>query len=334
MPLKLIPPGKRKGNPFFLIRGRLLGRDVEVSTETRDEGVALRLKNAVERRILEGSVPGPEATVTFHQAADLYAAAKGLNKDDQRRIDRLKEAIADKAVRTVLQADIDAAATKLHRSDTPETKNRNVYTPAAAVMHYAARNKWCEWIRLDRPKQKQAETRAAKDGVAEALLAATSGKEHLLLLWLFKQGTRITGALAVECERIDLKSRTFDLYITKNRTWRTFPLDDEVWELLANDADVQAGKGRLFPWRNRWRVYDWLKPLCESLGVKMTPHMARHWLGKNLNRSGAGLRTIMAALGQSNYKSAIRYVAEDVDAVRAATKAVGNLGKRTAQGGD
>lgn len=327
MPLKLIPPGQRKSSRFWLVRGRFLGQDIEASTGAVDEVGALRFKNELERKLLEGRVPGPEATVTFHRAADLYMAAKSLNKTDQRRIDRLKEAIADKPVRAVLQADIDAAANKLHGADTPETKNRNVYTPAGAILHYAAKNQWCEWIRLDRPKQKQPETRATAPGVAETLLANTAGKEHLLLLWLFKQGTRISGALSVECERIDLKTRSYELFITKNRTWRTFPLDDEVWELLANDPDVQAGAGRLFPWENRWAVYEWLSPLCTKLKVKMTPHMARHWLGKNLNKSGAGLRTIMAALGQSNYKSAIRYVAEDVDAVRAATKAVGAIGK-------
>lgn len=324
--LKLIPPGKRKGSRHWIVRGRFLGEDIEASTGAIEEVDALRFKNELERKLLEGRVPGPEATVGFHRAADLYMAATSLSKSDQRRIERLKEAIADKPVRTVLQADIDAAANKLHGTDTPETKNRNVYTPAGAILHYAYHNKWCDWIRLRRPKQKQPETRATAPGVAEALLAATTGKEHLLLLWLFAHGTRISGALSVECERIDLKTRTYELFITKNRTWRQFPLDDEVWELVANDPDVQAANGALFPWKNRWAVYEWLAPLCKRLKVKMTPHMARHWLGKDLNKRGAGLRTIMAALGQSNYKSAIRYVAEDIDAVRAAMKA-GSLGK-------
>ena len=328
MPLKLIPPGRRKGNPYCLVRGRFLGRDIEVSAETRDPVAAERFKNAIERRILDGCVPGPEATVGFHTAADLYAAAKGLGKDDERRIANLKSVIPNKPVRAVVQADLDAAAVKLHAGDTPETKNRNVYTPAAAILHYAARNDWCEWKRFDRPKQKQAETRAAKDGAAEALLRATSGKEHLLILWLFKHGTRISGALSVDCGRIDLKGRTYELFITKNRTWRRFPIDDEVWELLANDPDVQRAEGRLFPWRDRWRVYEWLRPLCERAGVAFTPHMARHWLGKTLNKKGAGLRTIMTALGQSNYKSAIRYVAEDIEAVRESTKAIAPLGKK------
>lgn len=330
MPLKLIPPGKRKGNSHYLLRGRFLGRDYEVTTETRDPVVAERFKNTFERRILDGGVPGPEATVGFHAAADLYEAAKGLNSDDRRRIRRLKEAIGNKPVRTIVQVDIDSAAIKLHPTDSPETRNRNVYTPAAAVLHYASRNHWCAWIRVDRPKQKEPETRAASDDVPRRLLAATTGKQRLLLLWLFKHGTRITGALTVDCRRIDLKARTYELYISKNRSWRTFSIDDEVWELLANDPDVQAGQGYLFPWRWRHTVYDWLVPLCKKVRVRFTPHMARHWLGKQLNRKGAGLRTIMDALGQKSPKSAARYTTEDVEAVRAATQALGNIsGKRS-----
>jgi len=47
--------------------------------------------------------------------------------------------------------------------------------------------------------------------------------------------------------------------------------------------------------------------------------MARHALGKALNDQGAGLRTIMAALGHADPRSSIRYQAPDIEVVRAAT---------------
>lgn len=65
-------------------------------------------------------------------------------------------------------------------------------------------------------------------------------------------------------------------------------------------------------------VYDWLGPLAQAADVLFTPHMARRRLGKDLNDSGAGRRTIMAALGQSSPQSALRYVAEDMEIVREA----------------
>jgi len=35
--LKLIPPGKRKGNKFYVVRGSLNGQEIEFSTKTTDE---------------------------------------------------------------------------------------------------------------------------------------------------------------------------------------------------------------------------------------------------------------------------------------------------------
>lgn len=324
--LRLIPPGKRKGNRAYIIRGRFAGRDVEKTTRTRDRGTAERLKHRIEQRLLKSRVPGSGEAVTFERASEFYATAKRISKREQQRLKKLNGEIGRKLVSEVHQADMDAAAEALHPHDSNETRNRNVYTPGAAVMHYAARSKWCEWIQFDRPEMREPETRAAAPTVASALLAATTGKERLLILWLFKHGTRITGALEVDCARIDLRRRTYDLFITKNRSWSAFAIDWEVWELLANDPDVQAGKGLLFPWKSRWRVYDWLRPLCVRLGVKFTPHMARHWLGKRLDAEGGGLKTIMKALGQKSEKSASRYAVSDVETVRAVTEKIGQIG--------
>lgn len=323
--LKLIRPGKRKGNRTYIIRGRFAGRDVEKITKTTDRGAAERLKHRIERRLIESAVPGPEAAVTFSRAAELYAAAKSVSKDEERRLKRLKAVIGHKHVGTILQADIDDAAIQIHPANTAETRNRNVYTPAAAVLHYAARNRWCAWQRFDRPKMKDPETRAAADPAAAALLKATTGKQKLLLLWLFMHGTRISGALSVDCARIDLRRRTYELFITKTRRWETFPIDDAVWQLLANDPDVAEGSGPLFPWRTRYRVYPWIRALCTRLGVKFTPHMARHWLGKKLDANGAGLKTIQRALGQRSEKSAARYAVSDVETVRAVTRRIGAI---------
>ena len=331
--LKLVPPGKRKGNAFYLVRGRFLGTDYEISTQTTDKVAAERFKNRFERRILEGHIPGSGEAVTFAKAADLYISARDLSKADLRRIERLKAQLGKRDVRDVLQADLDAAAKALYPKCSPESLNRNVYTPAGAVLHYAAENKWCPWLRVKRPKMKEPETRAAREGVDALLCANTEGKERLLIAWLFKHGTRVSNALRVDCGRVDLRARTYELYISKTRKWQTFGIDGEVWDLLANDRDATAGKGMLFPWTNRWQVYRWLRPLCKRLGVKFTPHMARHRLGKDMNAEGAGLKTIMRALGQSSEKSASRYASADIDAVRDVMERLGKkLGTGKASG--
>jgi integrase len=325
VPLKLIPPGKRKGNRHYVVRGRFLGRDVEVSTQKSSPKDAAQFKAELEIQLLAGHVPGSGARVTFHKACDLYKVTVGHR--EQQLVDRLKQGIADKYVGDVVQADIDTAARELYPTCTPETWNRQVYTPASSVLHYAAKNKWCGWLRVGRPKQKKPETRAATDDALEKLLGATTGKKQLLILWLFKHGSRISTALSVDCSRIYLGEREYEVYISKSRIWRRFPIDDEVYDLLKDDPDVLAGNGYLFPWRTRDGVGKWLRPLRERLGVTFTAHMARHWLGKKLRRHG--LRTIMDALGQTDTQATIRYVASDIEAVREATKGLGRVLGRT-----
>lgn len=320
MPLKLIPPGKRR-NKHFIVRGRFLGVDVETSTKTSDPKDAAEFKAELEIQLLRGNVPRAGERVGFHRACDLYKVT--VERREQRLVDKLKTGVADKFVGDVVQADIDGAARTLYPNCTPETWNRNVYTPASSVLHYAANNKWCPWVRLKRPKQKKPETRAATDEAAVKLLRATAGKKHLLILWLFKHGSRISTALSVDCSRIYLGDHEYEVYVSKSRIWRRFPIDDEVYELLRDDPDVRRGTGYLFPWRTRDGVGKWLRPLRERLGVTFTAHMARHWLGKKLRK--AGLRTIMDALGQTDTQSTIRYVASDIEAVREATKELGKL---------
>lgn len=315
MPFTLFPPGTRKGNRFFVVRGKIDGRDVEVSTKTRDETAARIFALEFERRCLESGVPGQSEAVTWSRAADFYSAARRVSRDDERYIARLKKIIGEKPVRAIRQVDLDDAATRLHPSAAPETINRQVYTPAIAILNYAVSNDWCDERKWRRPKIGDPATRAAAPDAGVALVNATEGDKRLLLLWLWKHGTRISDALRVRWSGIDLTARTYELWISKARRWKTFPMDDEVWELLVN-APEDERRGTLFPWGDRHNVYRWLRPLAEQLGVHFTPHMARHRLGRDLSAAGAGLRTIMDALGQKSPKSALRYVSEDVEVVR------------------
>jgi integrase len=329
VPLKLIPPGRRK-SPYYVVRGRLLGVDIETSTKTSDPQDAIRFKNELERNLLDSLVPSPGAHVTFHRAADLYVASKipPLSAFDKACVERLKTGMPDKPLRAIGPADIAIAAKQIYPGHSPDSIGRMCYAVAGAIMHYAAENKWCEWMRLKHPKKKEPETRFASDDTMTKLLAATEvdrdakrlskRRRYLLVLWLFRHGTRIGGALSIDCSRLDLERKTYTLYISKSRIWREFPMDDEVHAELIRMRDLGdlPDSGKLFPWSRAVGVRVWMHPICKRLGVKFTPHMARHRLGKKLDEAQAGLRTIMMALGQTNARSAMRYVGGDMEVVR------------------
>jgi hypothetical protein len=73
MPLKLIPPGTRKGNKFYLILGMEAGTQYEVSSRTADKKLAQRGLVELREKIL-AAVPPAGRRITFAQAAELYKA--------------------------------------------------------------------------------------------------------------------------------------------------------------------------------------------------------------------------------------------------------------------
>jgi integrase len=105
-------------------------------------------------------------------------------------------------------------------------------------------------------------------------------------------------------------------------------LHPEVFEALAA-IPAREQTGYLFPWRNRFQVYEWLYRVTKKLGVYFTPHMARHTVGRQLNASGVPLKTAMEVLGHKDPRSTLRYQGVDEEAVRAALL---QLGKKRGEG--
>jgi integrase len=337
MPLRLVAPGKRKGNKFWLVRGSIDGRDYEVSTKARDKAAAERFKKELERELIARRRPRPGEAMTFATAAGLYAEFRGIDlalqrERDAQRIQRLNVVLGKKMISDIRQADLVDAANILCPNLAPQTKNREVMRIGAAVLHYAAENDYCEWRRFRLFKEPQPQTRAVSIELASDLVsAAPEGTRRLLLLWLFHHGTRISQTLSITWETgISLRERVFRLYDKKGNRWREFPLHPELLEELSAIPE-ESRAGRLWPWRSRFSVYKWLRPLVQDMEISFTPHMARHSRGRWLNETGAGLRTIMEALGHDDPKSSIRYQSADVEMVRAASEKLGDfLGKAPA----
>jgi integrase len=341
MPFTLTPPGHRKGNPYYLVRGTIDGREREVSTKTRDKTAARQFAKELERKLLASGPPKPGEMMSFEKAACLYAEFRGLDLDvandpDAKRINRLIAELGAVMLADINHARLVTTANKLCPGLASATKNREVMRMAAAVLHYAAENGYCEWLRIKLFKEPEPETRAVTVDTARTVISsATNGTRpsrpgshveirRLLLLWMFRQGTRITQTLSVTWNEISLREQTFRLYDKKAQKWQTFPIHADVFQALC-EIPEEHRTGRLWPWTQKTGVYRWLRPMVRQLGIAFTPHMARHSLGTWLNASGAGLKTIMAALGHKDAKSSIRYQAADIDVVRAASGQLGDL---------
>lgn len=325
MPLKLIPPGKRKGNRHYIIRGRVYGKLYEYSTDTTDKALA-------ERRLLElnadfiesGPAPEPEKAVTFAAAAQAYTAFRSPSWDEIRRINRLTAELGARSVRDITQADLVAAAVNLYPEHVASSRNRLVITPCSAILHYAADNGWCPYLRIKRFKETEPETKALRQPAAERLIEAADGEPRAFLIFLFRQGLRVTDACRLEWERLDLRKGLMQVKVRKTDRWKWKALHPDARAALAAlQGDHRAG--RVFTYPNRWAVYRALKPAIAKSGVKFTPHMARHSAGTWLGAQGVSLKTIMDILDHADPKSSMRYQMTELPEQRAAFAAVGNF---------
>src|SRR5262249_34454227 len=152
-------------------------------------------------------------------------------------------------------------------------------------MHYAASNKLCDYIRIQKFKEVLPDPRDIDPAVAELLVYNAKGPLKLLLTWLFTVGTRITETLGVRQEDINLEARTFQMKMAKPDRLVPVPLPEEVTRLLP----AELGTGPLFPWKDRHAVRRVLKPFRERLGLSFTPHQGRHTFATMIVNQGETL---------------------------------------------
>ncbi|HZQ01375.1 MAG TPA: tyrosine-type recombinase/integrase [Reyranella sp.] len=290
------PPGKR--GPFWYIRWT----DAEGRRHERSTGASTRggAETFAERLFLERArrrVPGAGETVAFDRAAEAYKAFARPSTADERLIDRLAAHFRDVDCRAITHAQLIAAAHELCPGRADSTKNRKVMAPAAAVLHYAADQKWCEYRRIRKfhesrlsPRRPATDADMAKlfqhleepprglpDGRPRNSRKSDPNLAHkrLLLAMLYELGLRISDYLRLDWTMIDLPNLRLRVHIAKTDRQAEISFSPVVAALMAN---LPRREGRLFPWATRRGVYAWLNRVRVRAGVHYTPHLSRHAL--------------------------------------------------------
>jgi integrase/recombinase XerD len=300
----------RKGSPFWYVRGSYCGHHIYASTKTSDKASARRLKEALEIRL---SRAGQSHALTFSEAATLYLEARPASPQWLADINRLCAVIGDRLLDDIKQHVLVDAASSLYPHCQASSKNRSVFGPAAAILHYAASNELCSYRRISRLKEKRPEPRAMRKEDAARLIAAADGKLKLLLVFLFCQGWRISDVLRLQWTDIDLAEGLVRYHMSKSDRWMTTALHITVITMLSHEA-IQTG--HIFPWAHRSSVSRLLGPLCRQCGIKFTCHQARHSFASWLNAEGASTKEIMEAGAWADMRSVLRYTNVDATRVR------------------
>ena len=312
MPIKL---RKRKGSRNFYLRGSVRGIAVDESTGTDDKAAADAIRIKREDELLDRSVFGARATVSFLEAAVGYMET--VSHNECRLVGKLLGHFKATSLGRIDQEAIDRAAALLYPNASPETLNRCIYTPMAAILHRAAKRGQCDWIRLDRPKQNKGRVRWITPEEAERLIAASRPRLRPLVTFLLYTGCRLGEALALTWDRVDLHAHHISIFESKTQTDRPVAMHSRVLVALAN---LPHREGYVFPWRTRGGIYKHWRLACRSAGLEnFTPHDCRHtfatWLRKY---SGQDLLGVMRAGGWRDYKSVLRYAHVTSEEIRSA----------------
>jgi integrase len=325
MPLRLKRYPKRSN--YWYVRGTVRGQNVFETTGTDDREAAEAIRIKRENQLLQQSVFGVGATVTFAEAALSYLEAGGearfLGKKDERtgRWTLLIGHFGNTPISIIGQAEIDDAARKLYPEATAGTRKRQVYVPMSSVLAHAARKGWRAPLLLRHPKVKQPETKFSTLERLEKLLPHCSPKIRRLVVFLAFTGARISEAIRLDWEHdINLQQRTAILRRTKNGKPRTVHLHDSVLIQLATVPENER-KGLVFRWASRHAVYRPLRRACRLAGVEyLPPHQqGRHTFATWLRQSGRDLIGVKNDGGWDSLQSVERYAhftpGETVDAV-------------------
>jgi len=239
-----------------------------------------------------------------------------LSRGEKRRVDRLRQHFGDiRALATFRPADLIDAAHALYPACLPQTKNRAAIEPAAAILHYAHRQKLCDYMRAQKLPVTEPERKLVSPDELEPVIQAATGPLRVILVTLAYQGWRITETLMVRREKFDPANARVQRWVSKSRTWKWTPLDPEVcrlWQTLPERAD-----GFMFPWgQDRHNFYRVLRPVLKNLGLEYTPHMSRRGFATALLERGADLKSIMVAGHWGDIRSVELYAHVNVEQAR------------------
>ena len=104
----------------------------------------------------------------------------------------------------------------------------------AAVLHHAARRGLCPYTVIDRPKQPKGRERWLTPKEAEELIDACAPHLAPLVTFILYTGARLSEALHLDWDALNLPRRRVAFLDTKNGTHRGVPLHSRAFEALAN----------------------------------------------------------------------------------------------------
>jgi integrase len=225
MPLTI----KKRGE-IWHYSGSVSGRRLRGSTQTEDKKRAERIASEIETKEWKRHLDGPGANLTFANAAYLYRGAEKAT----RFLMPIEDHWQDTPISEITKGAIQQSAIRLYPNVSGATRNRQVIVPTQAIINHAADLELCSRITVKRfPEEKKIKEPVTREWVGTF---AQHSSPHLgaLCLFMFGTGARISEALSVKWDDIDLDAASAIIRQTKISEERTAHLPPALLVAIAN----------------------------------------------------------------------------------------------------
>lgn len=293
---------------FAHATGTVQGRRIRQSLGTRDEAQAEEARAALEARVWRQGLYGDETVRTFEEAALSYLEAGG----EGRFLTPLIVHFRGVLLSSIKPGHVREAGRKLYPKASPATQRRQAITPTVAVINHGHEKGWCGAMRVKdkrkAPKPKRrAVDRAYIDAIRERCLTRKYPNPHLAAMMLFfhQTGARMSDAIGLLPEDVDLEAGTATVHQTKNGEPREIALTSEI---IADLRGLRPREGRVFGYANKRGVYRALQAICREAGV---PYLGTHQPGRHSFATALdALGFTSAAIAEAGGWKSVRLVAE------------------------
>ncbi len=279
----------RRGNNWwyaFTVDGRRIRR----SAKTPDRRLAEDIAAKDEWRHRHAAVHGKASVLTFGEALRIYLQSARDNRFLRPLLDRWEHVrVAD-----ITPEAIRHAARAIYPNCSPATWNRQVITPARAVINAAAEAGHCAPIRVRRFPEKKTERRAGYRDWINRFSVNAPAELAALARFMFETGTRIGDAVSLTWNDVDLGGATATFATTKNGESHCAHLSPGMVADIANLPRNGRHIRKVFGYASRHTVYRQWRATIERAGIEpLTPHEAgRHGFATELIiRNGVDIPT-------------------------------------------
>lgn len=279
MPLTIYRRGK-----VWHYRGTVAGNRLRGSCKTTDKAKAARKASKIEETEWKCDTDGPQAVLTFAQAAAMYEAAG----KSMRFVAPIEDYFKDTLVKDIKPGMVQQMAIDLYGHCGGASRNRLAIIPAQAIINHAAKSERCQRIRVERFKTDTKEKPYATLEWVQAFRKEASPQLGAYAIFMFVTGARPTEALEAD---IDLPGATALLHESKIGHERRAHLPAIAVAAIAN---IPASPGRpTFFYRNGDDLRQAWDGAIKRAGIqRLTPHCCRHGFITGLLRKGIDVKTV------------------------------------------